>query len=1625
MEQPFSSSKVTVEYFDPHDVYKLLAPGLIPRLPLRDLHWQSHAGPLRSINTLHVELVPAGADVSAVLSPLTSPNPPKAAGAGGGRSDSPAASRDDGFSTASVGGRPGSIDRPESMGSATLRPPGAVAGAGKERRHQIPGLRRTPYLKVLLVRCDDNDTYKSTTRAEIREWIKTHTPAQGKSTSTAENHDAFEWLIIHVVIPNTVAATQPRMTGSKAADSSSDVTTKSSTTSRWRGGSSTLLEKLRSDFNGGSKSGVDHVAQIRIGINDVPYDHLPRVVPAVPTGYMETEQDAENAWMDLIGKFKELILSSFDMRVSQYEEDIKEKDAQRSLPGWNFCTFFILKEGLARGFESVGLVEDALVGYDELSVRLDNIMQEQAISGSAEAHGGALLSFTDELRDLAQRALAQVARGNMEFEDVEAVDLQSREGEGGYLNRFDKIPISSTKKPYRELILANNVSLFDFRCYIFARQISLLLRLGNAWSTREELLAKLKEQQESVLHGVAPRAPPPKPTDESENLSRLAEICGRALEFIPAVSQAIRRDIVSAMTRAEKPKGKSNGDGDDKPLPLDPMLSEIVDNIAASFAFSVAQQILAQTSTKALPIPPSTLTPGDGHEQKTAIPEPKTMMHPARSTSLNVRPGQQRSPHSPVGFPGPGRRSSLPEGGDPAGGHFLRAGLEELAARRAELYTLSRNVLEECGKKRGWTDGWASVPIVGESGIADMDDVSLDDVDLDDDAPAVETDETKKGAPEKDAPPVSMAGLDNELLRTALDNKDDFYRLYETLTDKALRHYTVASHSQSVHANMADLAILKYHLQEYEAAAFHFFRTIPFFGESGWSLLELSMLVMYAKCLKELRRMDDYVNKALLKLLCKAAAAEHDKIQQSSSLRVGSGPKSIGQKQYPERSAISGFLADLLTVSTSLEKEVKIPLTSFFCDVEIEGSPVYDDGQDSFSLCLKMRSLLVDEFEAQVVGMRIVNPAAGGHKEIWLRSKGPVVIKSGRNKVWLQSSAIMAGTYEVDQIYLSNNKVSLHFEREIGQPTAVDKSSALSELKNPRVTLYQRARSLDVELVAARDLYLDRPNSLDLEVLTGWNSITAAEIKVKSATGGLRLLMSEAAVSGEHKPTKRADGGSFSFGPVPEDTTLKISIPYKVEQDMLSVAIKVEVSYATDRGEGFSFAKTTSVPVALALGVNVQDVFKHDALFSRFTVSTATASPLRLFKSELLASDLFESSFGAPPSNPVMVFPKQPAGLLYKITRKPGSENIKITPKTKKTMFLKIYYSVLQDEIEALFEESLGRELEGSGLGEYSKLVVSTVLAWVQTGLTPAELESCGLLGEVSTGFLSRGVKWDKLFSGMGTTAQEKLAGFMTDWLQKHTKLSLPQPKTSVEGTKSLLIPVDIPSITIVHTADIRFSELPSVTAADESGGGAEGGGGGGVVCVNQLLPATLHLKWTRIWDTGSTTPESTTGAGVGGGGRSEFMGEDLEFSYEVTAPSDTWLLGGRRKGHFVIPAVEADGSGGGLTSTPDTEADIPLLLVPLREGWLPFPTVDIREVKSNNKEESSTGSGSGSGGGGHGHCEIDYRNVGETVRVIADRARVTLSLDASGPGGGPLVLESERWSGDGLELGGGGRVVA
>lgn len=1446
----------------------------------------------------------------------------------------------------------------------------------KERRHQIPGLRQTPYLKVLLVRCDDSDTYKAHTRRLVREWIKEHTPSPQSTTklNASENHDAFEWLIVHIVVPNTLAATQPR-SGGKSADGTSSSSTEKA---RWRGGgSSTILDKLRADFNSTSKNAIDRVAQVRIGINDVPYDILPRVVPAIPGSYTESPQEHEEAWADLISKFKLLILASFDMRVSQYEEDIREKDAQRSLPGWNFCTFFMFKEGLARGFESVGLVEDALVGYDELAVGLDGIIREQSFTGSDGDHSGSFLPYTKELKTLVDQARTSALKeAGQKTPDGEAdghIDSDDAADEA------DEIPLIATKKRYRDLILSSNISIFDFRCYLFARQLSLLLRLANASSSREELLARLKEQRESSLEGLATRYPASQPADDAENLAVLGQICKRTMDFIASIGRIMREDVSASYTTFQQ---KADG----SKAKMDPVTVQVVDNIVSSFTFSVTQQILAQTATKALPIPPSTLAPAgskngrDGQEPKASIPEPKTMMHPARNSSLGLRSPAVESPSVEV-FPG-AQRPSAPERGTST--TFLKAGLEELAAHRAELYLISRSVLEKTGKDRGWSVGWAELEQFQYGKADDMEDVDIDE----------DTSQESNASDGHSKPAPTLHGINGRLLRVALDSQEDFLRLYETLTDKALRHYSVANHVQSVQSSMADLAVLKYHLEDYAGAAYFLHRHKMVSCDEGWTQIELSLLIMYAKCLKQLERKDEYVRVAL-KLLSRAADVEKERIARKSTFKLGGNSSLSHDEHLPDGS----YLSELLEITSTLQREVQVPLQHFFGHVEVDGTAKYHSGEDSFALQVRLRYLLTEDMTIDKAKVKIA-PVGESTREIWLETDGPVLFKKGIVKFVVQSNVsffdfpsasitysaqmIIPGTYLVNHVSLHAKNLVLNYDHGNTRAGKVDEF-----FKCPKLLIYHQAEGFDLTLFSSRYMHLSRNRALEIELSSGWNDVISGALHVRAATAGLRLQTSETSVvDGDFEISNKSEAGIIRFGAMASGSTSRIRMLFNLEHEVNDISVKLEVSYTTKNGD-FVFAANPSVSVMLPLGVNVQDVFKHKALYSRFTISSATSRPLRLLSTKLENSDVFQAQSGGALTKPLIIFPRQPASILYRITR-PSSKSLKSPPGSgkglKSPLSLTVHYICVEEEIDNAVTLSLNKFFKETELYAYARLITHTVISVLRQQISDDNVEHIAVLSEIPMSILSP-VKWHEHFAGLGYASQGKeevatlIAEKLGTWQRENPKIALMSvsvDEATISASRSIIIPVEVPPVTVVHTADLKLIDVPSISGTIP------------IVSSTQPISASLVVKWTRLWDTQSPEPKPSE------------KSPDLEFVYEVSGLTDTWLIGGRRKGHFRVPT--------GHDRDQKQTLAFPVVMIPLREGVLPYPHVDIKpspisravvngEGRAQTKPAAVT-------------CETDYKNAGESIRVISNTRKVTVSLDASGPQGGAMILEVERRTG-------------
>ncbi|KAL4737975.1 trafficking protein particle complex subunit 10 [Aspergillus similis] len=1419
-----ASNSVTVEYTDPSGLFSSVQPIIANKLPLRNLHWKSPTRPVRSIESLRIGFTPAKTETDE---------------------------------------RKSSSDAP--------------GGTVTHRRHQIPGLRQTPYLKIYILRCDDNDTYKNSARKALREWIKSHGSSSTSSTATTsqEKHDAFEWLILHVV---------------QDGDGTEKVAT-----SKWGRTTTTVLEKVKADFNGTSKSAIDRVAQLR----------LPK------PGNTQKSPELADQIEDFVEKVKNGILASFDLRVAQYEEDIKEKDSQRSLPGWNFCTFFILKEGLARGFENVGLFEDALVGYDELAVGLDAAIQEQ-LAGSGEQHGSAFLTYSKDWRERAKAALD--AQANVQSPD---------DGDGvAPIPDIDPVdfPLDPNRKSYREEILSSNISIFDFRTYVFSRQLTLLLRASRAPSVVSEDADVIQKS------GTGKKKP--------EDLMLLAEVCERATEFISLAARTLRSDLEDGLAEVEHAAK-----------------SEVISNMVSSWAYAAASQILLQTYTPALTLPESSLHVVDGTEQKQDVPKRTSSLvmpniRQSRPVKTEMLPSNALSSvHEQTGFEGP---KLTP-----------KTGSEQLASGRGELLLLARRFLEEIAGRRGWRESWTDLSLLfderSESG--DMAEVALDD---------------GNSQPAKEPQPVNhLRGVGLSQLKEALKSRKAFRAYYEELTDQMYRHHIAANCINSTHTALADMAVLRFRQSDYGAAASYCHQVAPFYGNKCWTILEGVMLEMYARCLKELGRNEEYV-RMMARLLAKYAAHTQSKL---STRQKTLDASSI----FAEEALLSEYVEELFRAAGELQKEVSAPLTDFFGELDVKPGILHYKDRDGFQLQLYLRFLLGKRMDVDSIKIRLVSANSSAQSsECWIEASTKTTIKSSPTRILVDSSTTLQGKYYVDRVEMRTGNLlfTMSGGANVNLPLGFREDVDEDEDTRPYILCYPPPEGLQARIEAPHLVNLEAMRTLELELNSGWNDIKTAVLRVRPATAGLRLRVAEAEiVEGDIDMKANNESGNIEFSQLGPHSVIRFRIPYTVEEHPATLSARAEVSYQTEQGR-FSYSSAHNVVSALPISVNVQDVFKQHVLFSRFTISPATMIPLWLSKCSIPSSDVYQVQSNVGESVAMRVFPKQPASLLYKIQPR---EDTVASPGSRRALRLTVDFTCVDDECFDTVEKTFKESISNSEFAQYTTLLTPHLVKAFRSQLSPPELEVIGLVREIEV-LPYATVRWEGLLSALKEPV-DGLRAWLKQWHDNHLILSLP-PQPSIRQ-RHIIIPVDIPEIQVVLTAELRLTNLPSQAP---------------YAAVGQTITAELRLSHTRRW---CSPDQRENGDGP------------LEFSYELHANPELWMVGGRRRGNFTASEGE--------TKT------FAIMLLPQKAGHLLLPGLEIRSFVPSPLQSPSTsaaavaGTGAVAGprtpGAGPGQSvqvqrrpigsEVNYRNHGETVLVLPDLRGTTVSL--SGGGQGSWLIDSER----------------
>ncbi|KAK6441090.1 hypothetical protein LTR95_002679 [Oleoguttula sp. CCFEE 5521] len=1482
METSSSSSKVTVSYCDPSALFPLVSRDLATRLPLRNLNWHSHARPLRQIKSLHVDFVPDEATKRSLRA-----NDPRL--------------RDSNGANGNVAG--------EEDGGVPV----------KQRRHQIPGLKTSPYLHVYLLRCDDKDTYKASERTRLREWVKERTSLQGKK----DRHDADEWLILHIVLPGTVAANEPRWR--ESAQDPDELKERKKSNIKLPGKSTrTVFDKLRSDFN--DKQSPDRVAQVRLLKSQVPQDLLP--TPAIPQTLSESAQERENAWADLVTKLKTLILIPFDARVRQYEDDIAEQEARRSLPGWNFCTFFIHKEGLAKALESVGLVEDALAIYDELNLGLETAVRDLA-EGNAE---GVLTSFEPATSDILDRIVGRPTTAN------------GTSGKGVQEHTADLF-----SKDYRLAIVRSQISLFDFTSYIFSRQKALILRLAGALAAREEFGEKFKAG--------------------GEDLVLLAEVCWRTRSFVHNAARVLRADLREGYVIQRQPvETQVDVDSIYRSSQAHPSHLDDLESLVSSWSFELAGLVLDETDTTLLdPDAPERPTSSSSNKPTPSGPTRAAFAfamggnaYPSRSSSLITgaphpqsssgtaqRPPSSANQVPPMGLgvrlqsPPPASSSSqkLEEGtygpqGAADGVEIVvkdkKPGLVELSAYRAELIMIRRHALEAVARRlKSWTLGWASAEPKNSSKPAEKAEAALikrpngkpaalDEPTASDSESDTSSTTSYKSIASPSAstfpPPMSLLTLSPSLTH-ALSTIPLFQSLYLHLTTQAIFHYLTATHSHTAAKLTGDIALLKYASGEYEAAREVLEVVVAQYGELGWSELESRGRRVWMQCLERLEQWHDGV-------------------------RVGiEGLKKGG-----------GALGIVASMSRRVEGEVEVGMNEIFGSVEM-GRFVElfaeEEERDGFRWRFGFECGFEDEMDVDEVTARFVN-AEDPSLVLSARTPRPVQLRHGKLDFTLDCAATALGLYHIDQVTILAGKLRI-IHRPNPSPTATNNFSlTLPSTTTPlrsSLHLYPSPSAFDLILTLSKTVHTNLPRTLELRLFSGQNNVTSMELRLKPTTAGLRLHLADTESS--DISVKASAPRSLNLGSLAKDKEVVLQLPYSLEQSQAGIALRCEVIHRTSTLPDVEqvFQSLVRLPSQLPLDVEVNDVFHTDAVYSTFSIKSATGFPLVLASAGFVESAVYAVEWPGLGDGMGLVMRDMPVTLGVKIRRKEGVGGAVGKKSVAVGLRMRVWDvgEVVRENIVEKFREAVERsELRGT-----RRLIVPILRQKLGIVLTAEAMGSAALTGEVSLPDYD-GLGWDDSLRSLDVDRRDTVRRWLQAWHKEHTTLliDINDSSNAKDYMREVNLPVEVPTLDAVFNASIALETLPDTKLNTSM-----------ITKLGDPIAAKLQIDYTRRWSAADTSGKPMP---------SKTKAES--FIVEVQANEEVWLVGGVKRKRITLPAS------GVLAAADDSSEplEFALALVPLKLGVHRLPIVEITPapVEGDSQRSSVT-------------CETHCSSAGQLITVV------------------------------------------
>lgn len=703
--------------------------------------------------------------------------------------------------------------------------------------------------------------------------------------------------------------------------------------------------------------------------------------------------------------------------------------------------------------------------------------------------------------------------------------------------------------------------------------------------------------------------------------------------------------------------------------------------------------------------------------------------------------------------------------------------------------------------------------------------------------------------------------------------------------------------------------------QRYEEA-YAKFTTLPEpYAEGHWTVIESSHLAKQLECHDQLKKPLDRAWASVVIALLEACPPH-------KSSKISSGPHLVEDSSL--RWLDPAFLYSQLREKTKAFAQ-EMPVSRFEpirVHVQEQVAQVAAAGsQDGTELNARVENRSECAVEVDDVRVCLIS---GAGKELWFTS-GRTTLGTGDNELvltCLQSG--QAGKYVVDVSQIRLSKVIVQY---------VHRKSKEDSRDATFVDVLEDGDALHASLQLSNRVWLDQSRLAMLSVWTGRNDLERCTIQLlykdnRTPVKGLfdaQLQQNEGAFTASLKVEQGDEGNELVLEGAPSQSILTLSIPLHDFTGAAdgNVTFLLQLDYWNKRQDKDGSASTRRrqlktelrLAVGLPLGVNVQDFFRQDRLFSKFLISAGTGGMLRLgavrleceaSKGEAKDEGAFEILGSQSQVNETIVTPSQTASYVFAISRKEGKRA------SNRNLRLTLSYQTLHDEAIHSVLSHLNKVVaqREPPLSNAHKRCLQHAL----TSFVSSEMDVSKYHAQGSLHFAPRSAqRWGKLcekWAGVEDKAGvDAIRQIIMDTLRAASESKI---GAGAEWRELSLI-VDVPRMTVVNAVTVELQA------------------GGEDVRVGQVVKATVIIETSFHWDSDDDENDERPGAGTE---TDPITPKSVHLSVDVQCDFLNWLLVGSKRTVVKVSAPAERSS--------TVQSKLHLSLVAMKSGNLYLPGVTI-----------------------------------------------------------------------------------